>query len=61
MVPIVQRYAESHGAEGRSGPGMRGSVPVAWPSLRGRPARVIRATEHLPAAMAWAAWPICAR
>ena len=35
----------------------RTAVPVAMPSARGRPARVMRATLHLPAAIASAAWP----
>ena len=39
--------------------GVRGAVPVAMPSARGRPARVISATLHLPAAIASAAWPTC--
>ena len=41
-------------------PRTRGTAPEC-PSDRGRPARVIRATEHLPAAIASAAWATCAR
>ncbi len=38
---------------------MRGAVPVAMPSARGRPASVIRATSQRPAAIASAAWATC--
>ena len=31
--------------------------PGRWPPVRGRPASVMSATRHLPAAMAAAAWP----
>jgi len=37
--------------------GWRGAVPVAMPSLRGRPASVISATLQRPAAIASSAWP----
>ncbi len=40
-------------------PRLRGTVPVAMPSARGRPASVISATLHLPAAIASAAWATC--
>src|ERR1035437_1406648 len=46
----------SHWKSGWEGLRTRGVVPVATPSLRGRPASVIRATLHLPVAIACAAW-----
>ena len=48
-------YGNSNAASGWFGSRSRGVVPVAWPSLRGRPASVISATLHLPSAIASAA------
>ena len=45
----------SKGASGAAATGARGTVPVAMPSARGRPASVISATLHLPSAIASAA------
>ncbi|MCY1235339.1 hypothetical protein D9M72_479520 [compost metagenome] len=50
----------SNGASGRLAPQLRACVPVE-PSERGRPASVISATLHLPAAMACAACETCTR
>ena len=60
---LKPRHVDSTDTGGSSGVGVppleRGTVPVAMPSARGRPASVIRATLHLPAAIASAAWPTC--
>ena len=53
----VGPYGYSNCMSGAEGLPARGAVPVAMPSLRGRPARVISATEQRPAAIASSAWP----
>ncbi len=56
MLAVVGCAGNSQGISGCAALPTRGTVPVATPSLRGRPASVIRATLHLPAAIAVAAW-----
>src|SRR4029453_8791754 len=51
----VGPYGYSNGASGDAATGARGTVPVATPSARGRPASVMSATLHLPRAIASAA------
>ncbi len=43
-------------SKGVSGVGLGGILADFMPAARGRPARVISATLHFPAAMACAAW-----
>ena len=57
MLAVVGAYGNSNGPSGTAATGARGTVPVAMPSERGRPASVMSATEHLPSAIAAAAWP----
>ena len=62
MFTTVGPYGNSKGSSGVGvPPRLRGTVPVAMPSARGRPARVISATLHLPIAIASAAWATCSR
>ena len=58
-LAVVGPNGASHVLSGTFGAAARTLVPE-WPSLRGRPARVISATEQRPAAIASAAWATCA-
>ena len=55
MFAMVGPYGISNCTSGMVWLCTRGAVPVAWPSERGRPASVMSATSHLPAAIACAA------
>ena len=57
MLAVAGPYEYSNCISACAGLPARGAVPVAWPSLRGRPARVISATLQRPAAIASIAWP----
>src|SRR5581483_2056393 len=61
MLAVAGAYGSSNADSGIGTVGWRGAVPVAMPSARGRPARVISAIEHLPRAIASAAWPTWSR
>jgi hypothetical protein len=60
-LATVGPYGYSNCMSGTAGLPARGAVPVAWPSLRGRPASVTKATLQRPAAMASAACATCSR
>ncbi len=59
MLGVTGPNGASHVASGTLPTTGRALVPE-WPSLRGRPARVISATSHRPAAIASAACATCA-
>ena len=52
MFAVAGPYGNSNCISGWAGLPARGAVPVAWPSLRGRPASVISAMLQRPAAIA---------
>ena len=58
-VTTVRAIGISKGSSGMFGAQERGTVPVAMPSARGRPARVMSAMLQRPSLMACAAWPTC--
>ena len=57
MFAVAGPYGNSNCISGCAGLPARGAVPVAMPSLRGRPASVISAMLQRPVAIASSAWP----